>query len=202
VEFGDTTVAIQAYLGELNGARGDAPAEPIVRELLARAAGRLRVLCVTMLHGGFPRLTRPPLSLDADQMLGAVVERMLKALREARPKDVRQFLALANQHLRWELMDVARRLDAQMPVAELQDGLVPAPESTHSELSGDARRMLEAIEHLPEEEREVFSLVRIQELTQAEAADVIGISTRTVIRRLASALVLLTEELGDLAPSP
>jgi len=39
------------------------------------------------------------------------------------------------------------------------------------------------------------------ELTQAEAAEVIGISTRTVIRRLASALVLLTEELGDLAPS-
>jgi RNA polymerase sigma-70 factor (ECF subfamily) len=29
----------------------------------------------------------------------------------ARPTNVRQFFALANQHLRWELNDLARRLD-------------------------------------------------------------------------------------------
>ena len=37
-------------------------------------------------------------------MLGAVVERLIKALREARPKDVCQFFALAGQHIRWELI--------------------------------------------------------------------------------------------------
>jgi hypothetical protein len=35
---------------------------------------------------------------------GAVVERLLKALREARPATVRQFFALVGQHMRWELM--------------------------------------------------------------------------------------------------
>jgi hypothetical protein len=42
--------------------------------------------------------------------LSAVVERLLKALRAARPQTVREFFALANQHMRWELNDLARRL--------------------------------------------------------------------------------------------
>ena len=44
--------------------------------------------------------------------------------------------------------------------------------------------MLEAIDRLPEDEREVFGLVRIQGLTQAEAAEVLGVSSKTVQRRL------------------
>lgn len=203
MEAASTTIAIQNYLSELRGVRGDAPAEPLVRELLARSAGRLRVLSARMLHGGFPRLTRPPLNVESDEMLGAVVERMIKALREARPLDVRQFFALANQHLRWELMDLARRLDAREPAVELQDAFVPArPESTGSGLSLSARRMLEAIEALPGEERETFELVRIQELTHTEAAEVLGVSSKTVQRRLTRALLLLSEGLTDLAPAP
>ena len=45
-----------------------------------------------MLYRSYPRLTRPPLYLEADEMLGAVVERLLKALREARPRTVRAVL--------------------------------------------------------------------------------------------------------------
>ena len=44
--------------------------------------------------------------------------------------------------------------------------------------------MLRAIDGLPEDEREVFDLVRIQGLTQAEAAEVLGVSAKTVQRRL------------------
>ena len=103
-----TTAAVQRYLDEL---AGDAPAEPIVRALLDRAVRRLHLLCATLLYRSYPRLTQPPLNLQADELLGAVVERLLKALREARPQTVRQFFALANQHMRWELNDLARRLD-------------------------------------------------------------------------------------------
>jgi hypothetical protein len=45
-------------------------------------------------------LTLPPLNLQPDELLGAVVERLLKALREVRPQTVRQFFTLANQHMR------------------------------------------------------------------------------------------------------
>jgi RNA polymerase sigma-70 factor (ECF subfamily) len=60
--------------------------------------------------------------------------------------------------------------------------------------------MLGAIEGLPEDEREVFDLVRIQGLTQAEAAEVLGVSAKTVRRRLNRGLVLLAEQLDDLRP--
>jgi RNA polymerase sigma-70 factor (ECF subfamily) len=60
-------------------------------------------------------------NLQADELLSAVAERLLKALREARPQTVRQFFALANQHMRWELNDLARRLDGQPAAVELRE---------------------------------------------------------------------------------
>src|SRR5712671_6800396 len=149
----ETTVVVQRYLEEL---AGDSTAEPVVRALLDRAVRRLHELCAALLHRSYPRLTRPPLNLQTDEMLGAVVERLLKALREARPGTVRQFFALAGQHMRWELNDMARRLDEQPPAVELRDALVPAPASSDSGLTPDSRRMLEAIGSLPEAEREAF----------------------------------------------
>jgi RNA polymerase sigma-70 factor (ECF subfamily) len=113
---------------------------------------------------------------------------------------VRQFFALAGQHLRWELNDLARRLDKQPAAVELHEGLVPAPASSDSGLTPEGRRMLEAIGDLPEDEREAFDLVRIQGMTQTEAAQVLGVSAMTVKRRLNRGLRLLTEKLEDLRP--
>src|SRR5262249_54953634 len=119
---------------------------------------------------------------------------------EARPQTVRQFFALANQHMRWELNDLARRLDEQPSAVELHEGAVQAPPSSSSGLTPKGRRMLEAIDELPEEEREVFGLVRVQGMTQPEAARMLGVSVATVKRRLNRGLRLLTETLADLRP--
>jgi RNA polymerase sigma-70 factor (ECF subfamily) len=192
-----TTAVVQRYLAELDG---DSPSEPIVRALLDRSVRRLHLLCATMLYRSYPRLTRPPVNLQADELLGAISERLLKALREARPRTVRQLFALANQHMRWELNDLARRLDEQPATVDLVEGLVPAPASSVSGLSPDGLRMLRAIDELPEDEREVFDLVRIQGMTQVEAAELLGVSTMTVKRRLSRGLRLLTERLADLRP--
>ena len=81
-----TTAVVQRYLNEL---AGDAPAETAIRALLDRAVRRLHELCAALLHRSYPRLTRPPLNLQADELLGAVVERLLKALRAVRPGTVR-----------------------------------------------------------------------------------------------------------------
>ena len=193
-----TTAAVQRYLDEL---AGDAPAEPVVHALLDRAVRRLHLLCNSLLHRSYSRLTRPPLNLQADELLGAVVERLLKALREARPATVRQFFALASQHMRWELNDLARRLDERPAAVELHEWLAPAPASTDSGLSPAGRRILEAIEDLQESEREAFDLVKIQGLTQAEAAQVLGVSLRTLKRWVSRSLRSLTSRLGDLGPN-
>ena len=83
-----TTAIVQRYLGELTG---EAPSEPVIRMLLDRAVLRLQRLCAILLHHDYPRLTHPPLNLQTDELLSAVVERLLKALREARPRTVREF---------------------------------------------------------------------------------------------------------------
>ena len=193
----ETTAAVQRYLDDL---AGDSPAEPVIRALLDRSVRRLHQLCATLLYRSYPRLTRPPMNLQVEEMLGAVVERLLKALREARPTNVRQFFALASQHMRWELNDLARRLDEQPTAIQLNERTLPAQVSTGSGLNPNERRILAAIEGLPDENREAFDLVRIQGMTQSGAAQVLGVSPMTVGRRLDRGLQLLAVSLEDLYP--
>lgn len=192
-----TTAAIQRCLDEL---QGDASAEPLIRNLLDRAVRRLRLLCTTFLYRSYPRLTQPPVNLEADELLDGVVAALLTALRQVHPQTVRQFFALANQHMRWQLNDLARRLDEQPRAAALAESGLATPPSSDTGLGPDARRMLRAIESLPEDEREVFDLVRIQGLTHTEAAGIVGVAVKTVHCRLNRARLLLAEQLADLRP--
>jgi RNA polymerase sigma-70 factor (ECF subfamily) len=50
--------------------------------------------------------------------------------------------------MRWELNDLARRLDEQQATVEVREGQVPAPASSASGLSPDGLRMLRAIDEL------------------------------------------------------
>jgi len=198
VHEASTTAVIQRYLDALPG---DPAAEPVIRDLLERAAGRLRLLCANLLYRSYPRLTRPPVNLEADDLLGGVVAGLLKALREVRPQTARQFFALACRHMRWQLNDLARRLDERPAAAALpESGVAAPPDSTGSCLTPDGHRVLETIDGLPEDEREVFDLVGIQGLTHPEAAAVVGVSEKTVQRRLNRARLLLAERLADLRP--
>jgi RNA polymerase sigma-70 factor (ECF subfamily) len=130
-----------------------------------------------------------------------VVARLLTALRTIRPATVRQFFALACQHMRWQLNDLARRLNERPAAAALPEaGVAAPPSSSDSCLTPDGRRMLGAIEGLPDPEREAFELVRIQGLSHVEAATVVGVSEKTVQRRLNRARLLLAERLADLRP--
>src|SRR5262245_27590469 len=140
-----TTAVIQRYQDALPE---DTATEPIIRELLERAAGRLRLLCANLLHRSYPRLTQPPVNLETDELLGGVVAGLLTALRTTRPAGVRQFFALACQHMRWQLNDLARHLDERPPAPALPEAGVPAPDSTGSCLTPDGRRVLETIEGL------------------------------------------------------
>src|SRR6516225_7648662 len=193
-----TTAVIERYLDALPG---DGDAEPAVRALLERAVGRLRLLCASLLYRNYPRLTRPPVNLESDELLGGVVAALLTALRATRPPTVRQFFGLACQHMRWQLNDLARRLDQRPAATGLpESGIAAPPTSTCSGLSPDGRRVLNVIEGLPEDEREVFDLIGIQGLTHSEAAAVVGVSDKTVQRRLNRARLLLAERLADLQP--
>jgi Sigma-70, region 4 len=142
--------------------------------------------------------TRTPLNVAAPLVAGALLGRLAASVRLAAPvqaKDkppasaeldhiVRQVFGLANQYMRWEFDDLARRLNEQPVAAELRDGLMPARASSASGLTPDGRRMLPAIDELPEDERDVFDPLRIQGMKQAEAAQALDVSAVTVKRRL------------------
>jgi RNA polymerase sigma factor (sigma-70 family) len=195
-----TTFVVQKYLDELAVAPAGSDAELVISALLGRAARRLERLFATLPYRSYPRLAQPPLGLEAEELLGAVVERLLRALRQTRPATVRGFFALASQHMRWELNDLARRLDDRGAPVDVREIDVASPASSESGLPPAARRMLDAIEGLPEGEREALELVRIHGMTHAEAAELLGVSLKTVQRRLQRSLLLLAAELSDLSP--
>jgi RNA polymerase sigma-70 factor (ECF subfamily) len=147
-----------------------------------------------------PRMTRQTLSVQVDELVGAVADRLHKAVLEARPESVRQFFALAVEHVRSELNDLARRLDDQSAAVQLCEGNARSPVSSLSVPIPDSRRILQAISELPENEREAFDLVRVQGMTHTEAAEVLGVLALTVKRRMNSGMLLLTEQLADLWP--
>jgi RNA polymerase sigma-70 factor (ECF subfamily) len=193
-----TTAVIQRCLDAL---QGDMSAEPQIRALLEQSASRLRSLCAGLLIRKYPRLAQPPVNLETDELLAGVVANLLKALQKIRPQSVREFFAMANQHMRWQLNDLARLLDGRPRAAELlESGLLAPPASSESCLSPNARRILESIDSLPEGDREAFELIRIQGLTYPEAANVIGVSVKTVQRRLNRARLILAEQFADLRP--
>jgi RNA polymerase sigma-70 factor (ECF subfamily) len=106
----------------------------------------------------------------------------------------------AARPIRWEPNDLAGRLAGQAGVAEPSEKRVVAAECSGSGISPDGRHMRPAIGDLPEEERDAFDLVRVQGIAQAEAAQMLAVSSLTVKRQLNRGLRLLTEQVADLRP--
>jgi RNA polymerase sigma-70 factor (ECF subfamily) len=147
--------------------------------------------------------------VQAEEVLSAVVERLIKAMRNVRPTNVRQFFGLVMKHIRWELNGLARELDTDDCQSLIRDVIVQqkADESDEEPEAGDdepfsalARRIQEAIDGLPQTDRDIFDLVRHREMTHAGAADVLGISSKTVQRRLKHILPQLWAKLGECRP--
>jgi RNA polymerase sigma factor (sigma-70 family) len=196
MEEGNTTASVQNYLDQLAIGHGR---DETVRKLLSRTLLRLQVLCGNMLRQ-YGRLTQGPLNLCSDELLSHVAERLLKALRKTRPATPRQFFGLANQHIRWALNDLAEWLDRQPGTVPMADDAEQTGFSDDSYVSPQLRCILEALAELSSEELEVFDLIKIQGLTYAEAADMLGVASKTIQRRLNRALLTLGDRLSDLAP--
>lgn len=168
------TVQLQALLD-----RGD---DQAYAELLALAASRLQKLARKMLWD-FPRLRRWE---QTDDVFQTAALRLHRSLSEVRPESVKEFLGLAATQIRRTLIDLARHhYGPEGQGANHETG-------THLETSGktDTPETLaawaefhEQVEQLPEPEREVFQLLWYSGITQHEAAELLGISDRTVLRR-------------------
>jgi RNA polymerase sigma factor (sigma-70 family) len=174
---------------------GDASA---LDALLRHCSDRLTILTRRML-GDFQRVRR---WAETDDVLQNSLVRLVGALRDVKPATTRDFYALATLQIRRELIDLARHyygphgLGANHDSRGRADATAngpPDPADVRHEPSALAQwtELHEQIGALPDEEREVVGLVFYQGLSQADAAEVLSISLRTLQRRWHAALCKL-----------
>jgi RNA polymerase sigma factor (sigma-70 family) len=169
-----------------------------VDALLRYNCERLTSLTHRML-GDFRRVRR--WAETADVLQNALL-RLVGALREVKPQTPREFLALATLQIRRELLDLARRFYGPQGLGANQDSAAAGgPYVSTPEDKGDLRHepcslaqwteLHQQIDALPDEEREIVGLLFYQGLSQAEAAEVLNVSVRTVQRRWHASLCKL-----------
>jgi RNA polymerase sigma factor (sigma-70 family) len=183
---------------------GDRTAE---EELLRAAGVQLERLARRMLRD-FPNVRR---CADTSDVFQEAVMRLLRSFREldTAPASVRDFLGLAAIHIRRELLNLARRCGAakrrgDVPLDEAgSDAEIDPTASAESvdELD-DWRRFHEEVEKLPLEEREVIGLRFYHDWSEADIAELFGVTERTVRRRWAAGCARLSEALGGKLPVP
>ena len=196
------TAHIRACLDRLRG--GDESARD---ELLNGACERLRNLARKMLKG-YPNVQRWE---QTDDVLQNAALRLHRTLRQMPVETPRDFFRLAALNIRRELLDLAKhhygphgqgaRHATTPPDADTRG---PGGEAVADPSQGPSglaawSELHERIAALPDEEREAFDLLYYQGLAQAEAAELLGVSERTVKRRWQAARLALHDALqGEL----
>ncbi len=178
-------------------------------ELLNCTCERLTRLAHKMLKG-FSRVKRWE---ETDDVMQNAMLRLYRTLGEIQPADTMQFYRLASMSIRRELLDLAKHYYGPQGhganYASLAGDAERAPGvPDHAEPgAGEDRGQIEAwanfheqVEHLPDEEKETFDLLWYQQLSQAEVAQLLNVSERTVKRRWAAARLKLHEALGGTSP--
>src|SRR5262245_56428299 len=199
------TLHVQACLDRIRG--GDEAARG---ELLGYACERLRNLARKMLKG-YPNVRRWE---QTDDVLQNAALRLHRTLQQLPVQTSLDFFRLAALNSRRALLDRSRHYygpqgqgahhatwgSGDSSSTGSDAGLAP-PDPT-----GDPTRLAawgefhEQIGALPDEERAVFDLLWYQGLSQAEAAELLNVSERTIKRRWQAARLRLHEALGGEVP--
>ncbi len=173
-------------------------------EMLRAVHARLERLARKMLRR-FPDVGRWEESAD---VLQNAVLRLLRALEEAELTSVRDFFGLAAEQLRRELLDLARRYRSRRVQGPSHAGepggtCVGASAPEPLDATDDPNDLdkwcafHEAVERLPVEQREVVGLIYYHGWTQAEVAEHLRVSKRSVQRHWAAAMLTLHERLKE-----
>ncbi len=202
----DHTTQLQIWVDRLQ--QGDDAAR---ERLIAAACDRLRRLAHNMLSHDRVRRWE-----ETDDVLQRALVRVHRELESVHPQTVRDFLRFAGFQIRRVLIELSRHYyrpqglganyqsaghgDTDRSVALLDTGDGgPTPSQVASR--GEQWVLLhEQIDQLPSDEQEVVELLCFHDLTQPQAADLLGIDVRTVRRRWQRARLQLFDALGGELP--
>ena len=178
--------------------------------LIEHSCERLRRLTRRML-GRFPDLGRWE---TTDDVLQNAMIRLHRCLSQVQPESPRHYYNLAATQVRRELIDLTKHhfgpgglganhhTDGDGRSADEWDGAVQAavePAGEPGNLDGWSA-FHEAVESLTAEEREVVNLLWYEGVTHADAAQILGVSTKTVQRRWLSARIMIQDAMNHEPP--
>lgn len=188
-----STAALQRWVVELQAGRPNA-AEPVFRSI-QKSVGRLAARAFKK----FPRAGR---FADLDDVIQGSLIRLLSTLRAIRPESTRQFYALTNTAIRRELLDLIKKYYGPAGAGTHLSGISVGNESGELDPADEYRTDLDsmtafhtAVEQLPVEEREAYSLMYYHDWPLADIADLFQVSVRTVQRWQANAEEMLRRKL-------
>jgi RNA polymerase sigma-70 factor (ECF subfamily) len=189
------TVQLHAWLDRMRA--GDLAAR---EELLRCLWGRLERMARKMLRR-YPSVRH--WAQTGDVLQNALL-RLLRALEQVRPKSMREFFGLAAEQMRRELLDLARHfcgpLGLETRLARQHPGHDPSAAPDDYADPDELERWCafhDCVARLPVAEREVVGLIFYHGWSQADVAELLGVTVRTVQRRWGSALVKLGQALWD-----
>jgi RNA polymerase sigma-70 factor (ECF subfamily) len=172
------------------------------RDLIQHAYDRLLLLTRKMLHN-YPRVRRWE---ETDDVMQNAVLRLHRTLAEVHPQTVADFFRLAALNIRRELLDLAKHYYGPLGLGANQQSHPQASDGDTPPISDSPIKLTawtefhRQVELLPTEEREVFGLLWYHGLSQAEAAEILGVSERTIKRWWQSARLKLHDALGGELP--
>jgi RNA polymerase sigma factor (sigma-70 family) len=202
----NTTAQMQFWIDRLKSGNTDAR-----DQLINACCSRLLQLTRKMLRR-YPRVKRWE---ETDDVLQNVTLRLRRTLADVAPSSVRDFLRLASLNIRRELLDLVKHYYGPRGLGThyLSDHATEGAHDTTpahgvpADLANEPSRLAQwtefhdQVEHLTDDQREVFDLLWYQGLSQAEAAAVLEVTERTVQRRWQAARLQLFDALhGELPP--
>ena len=195
-----TLIEMQTSLGRAND--GDRES---FSKLIRRFETRLQRL-VQQMFSDFPRLKRWE---QTDDIYQQALIRLHKSLGDAKPTSIDQFLGLTATQVRRTLLDLSRHhfgalgrgrhhhSDGGGRAADDPGGAIDQSSNPLPSSLGQWNQFHEVMDALPDEIRRPIELVWYTGLTQEEAAMILKVSRRTLIRRLNRARLQLKELLSQ-----
>jgi RNA polymerase sigma-70 factor (ECF subfamily) len=181
--------------------QGDASA---LHDLFLRCQVRLQTLARSMLRQ-YPSVRAYEETCDIVHIAAST---LFRALKELDVPSTRDFYALAATHMRRRLIELAKHYSNPIRSAQSLEGnedsstgSTPEPVAPHDSDLDTWCEFHEAVQKMPSELREVFSLRFYHGWDNASIAELMGISTKTVTNRWNLAMSTLVVQLqGQLPP--
>ena len=203
----ENTIAVQSCIDRIT--RGDSEAKA---ELIQVAYERLQRMTRKMKRD-FDRVGRWE---QTDDIFQNASLRLCAALEQVDIIDARHFFRLAAVQIRRELIDLDRHYHGpqgmganhhtQMGSADQESSSAMPPAYDAAEVTSDPGKMQQwsefhqAVEELPQREREVFELLWYHELPQDQVAELLNVSTRQIKRLWRAAKLSLHDRLHGEVP--